>query len=279
MLWIKSLQRQDYIKEISHFQRSTEKTSIVRNLRLFLDSKGLIRSMGRAPTTLPEETNSPILLPRNTHFLRLIIAFSHAAVAHGGVSSTLCKLRERFWLLKGRQQVKKVLRHCHWCARVQGLPYQEAVVPDLPDFRVSPASRPFHTVGLDYCGPLSYRSKGESLMKCYVCLFTCSATRAVHLELVPDLTTAGFLRALKRFVARRGIPRIISDNASNFKSAFQKLRAVSDDDKVNEFCLDKRIVWKFICERAPWNGGFYERLVKDIKNSLKKDNQNFNIGI
>ena len=194
----------------------------------------------------------------------------HETILHGGVSSTLSKLREKFWLLRGRQVVRKILRKCVWCKRINGLPYRLAPVPNLPHSRLEQV-RAFNSVGLDYCGPLRY-SKGEEgrLEKCYVCLFTCTSTRALHLEVVPNMSTPAFLRALKRFTARRGVPRIISDNFSSFKRAFSELNAVSQNSTVRRHVADKRIIWDFITEYSPWEGGFYERMVKEVKDSLKK---------
>ena len=68
------------------------------------------------------------------------------------------------------------------------------------------------------------------------------------------------IRGLKRFQARRGIPKfVISDNGRTFKDA-----------KLRQFLLDNNIVWEFIIERASWFGGFYERLVQSVKRCLKK---------
>ena len=86
------------------------------------------------------------------------------------------------------------------------------------------------------------------------------------MEIVTDLTTASFISALKRFISRRGIPNIVSDNATTFKLT-QKLLSKSD---VQQFASNKKIVWHFITEYAPWEGGFYERLIKDLKQALRK---------
>ncbi|XP_055857839.1 uncharacterized protein LOC129920545 [Episyrphus balteatus] len=104
-------------------------------------------------------------------------------------------------------------------------------------------------------------------------LLTCAAVRAVHLEVVLDLTAESCLLALRRFIARRGAPRIIySDNAKTFKKAStelsHKLKLKSNPD-FQCFLTDQRITWKFIVERAPWWGGFWEGLVRVVKPSLK----------
>ena len=265
-----ALQAQDFDKDISHLKNGTASTNLTRELHLFIDEKGLLRSRGRLPTCLTAESNCPIILPRHEHFSTIIVNFMHDQILHGGVSATLAKLREKFWLIHGRQVVKKVLRKCVWCKRINGLPYQVTPVPDLPEFRAE-RCRAFETVGLDYCGPIMY-GKGEDgqTSKSYICLFTCASTRAIHLELVPNLSTEGFLRALRRFTSRRGIPAIVSDNFSSFRKAFNDLNAISMNSEVKRHVSEKRIQWHFIIEHSPWQGGFYERLVKDVKDSLKK---------
>ena len=89
---------------------------------------------------------------------------------------------------------------------------------------------------------------------------TCASTRAVHLELTPDLTAKSFLRLLKRFFGRRGIPNLfIQDNRKTFK-----------DSEVQKFVLNKNINWNFNVPTASWWGGFFEICVKLVKRCLKK---------
>ena len=109
----------------------------------------------------------------------------------------------------------------------------------------------------------------------WVCLFTCLVTRAVHLELLEDMSTERFLMGLRRFIACRGSPyEIISDNAGQFKLAsgtIDKLwTQIWTDKDVMSYASSKNIKWKFTIELAPWMGGFYERLVGLVKRSLRK---------
>ena len=109
------------------------------------------------------------------------------------------------------------------------------------------------------------------MRKVYVALFTCSTSRAIHLELVPDLSTETFLLCFKRFVSRKGIPSlVVTDNAKTFKSASKKLIALFKSAKVQAYLTEKRIKWKYNLAKAPWWGGFYERLIKSVKSCLKK---------
>jgi hypothetical protein len=233
---------------------------------LFLDEDGLLRCRGRITEDTHPISIDPILLPPEETMEKLIVMRAHDAVFHGGLSATLAKTREEFWLLKGRQKVKRYLRSCVACKKIQGLPYACPPLPRLPSFRLA-SIRAFSTTGVDYCGPLfvSIR-KGEENVKVYILLFTCASTRAIHIEVVPDLSTKSFLLALKRFVSRRGIPDLVSDNASTFKAADKTISKT----QVQDYASTRKIKWKFVTQYAPWMGGFYERMIKDVKMALKK---------
>ena len=74
----------------------------------------------------------------------------------------------------------------------------------------------------------------------------------MHLDLVPDLTTSSFLRSLKRFAARRGLPRrFVSDNGQIFKAAAKAIQVVMESREVQEHLSELGVVWKFNIERAP----------------------------
>ena len=213
----------------------------------------------------------PILLPSSHHFTMLVIRQSHEKVLHGGVKETLTELRSRFWIVKGRSVVKKLLHKCVVCKKIDGKPYASSLPPPLPEFRVT-QSPPFAFTGLDYAGPLYLRGTED---KVWICLFTCCATRALHLDLVVDMTTEAFIRCFKRFVARRGIPRvIISDNSKTFKAADKVIAEILNRPEIKEFFAGVRVKWNFNLEKAPWWGGFFERLVKSTKRCLKKNHWN-----
>ena len=129
----------------------------------------------------------------------------------------------------------------------------------LPKDRVKRAS-PFATSGIDHAGPLY--CKDQPGKKFYILLFTCAVTRAVHLELVESMSCEDTVLALRRFFARRGMATtLVSDNAKGFVAA---------KDKMLELYGTEGPEWHCIVPRAPWWGGFYERLVGVVKSSLKK---------
>ena len=105
----------------------------------------------------------------------------------------------------------------------------------------------------------------------YIALFSCCTTRAIHLELVKDLMAHTFLKALRRFTARRGTPSlIVSDNAKTFKSAIKVIKRVFKNETVQAELRNKRIEWKFNLGHSRWWGGFFERMVGSVKRVLRK---------
>ncbi|XP_046608569.1 uncharacterized protein LOC124299393 [Neodiprion virginianus] len=142
-------------------------------------------------------------------------------------------------------------------------------------------ARPFCNVGVDYCGPFYTKEKrfrNRARVKIYVAVFVCLVVKAVHLEVVSDMTSEGFIAALRRFVARRGKPSIISsDNGSNFVGAkteiedIQRLLGSNEHNiKVHNFLLTKEIKWKFIPPSSPHFGGIWEAAVKSFKHHLRR---------
>ena len=159
------------------------------------------------------------------------------------------------------------------CRRYEGGPYKMPPLAPLPQSRMSQSS-PFIRAGLDYFGPL-YIKTSNGVKKVWVCLYTCMVTRAIHLELIQDMSADEFILGFKRCVSQRGSPvEIVSDNASQFKAASKVLetvwRRVINSVDVQSYVSNMGIKWKFIVEFAPWMGGFYERLVGLVKRSLKK---------
>lgn len=147
----------------------------------------------------------------------------HDRVCHNGTKETLKEVMSRFWIIKGRSLVRKLIHQCTVCRRYEGLHYDIPPPPPLPKFRVS-EQPPFTFTGVDFAGPLYIRYPGDTTTsKVWLCLFTCCVICAVHLDLVANMTTTAFLRCLiclKTFMSRRGLPRrMVSDNGHTFKCA------------------------------------------------------------
>ena len=140
--------------------------------------------------------------------------------------------------------VKRILGKCVTCKlRLEGKSYSRPLQADLPEFRVR-QSAPFSQVGIDFAGPLFVKQvqDGSCSSKVYIALFSCCVTRAMHLELVCNLSAETFSGCLRKFAARRGVPNlIVSDNAKTFNAAEKALRKLYNQPRVKSELETKRI--------------------------------------
>ena len=258
--------------------RAVPSGSPLRPLSPFLDKQGIIRVGGRLQeTSLPYSQRHPVILPKNARLSDLLIDWAHRCALHGGHNLTYSYVLRRAWIVRGRVRVRATLRRCPTCVRANARPLAQ-VMGNLPLERVTPA-RPFAKTGLDYAGPIKIkasRGRGVRSYKGYLAIFVCLCTKAVHIEVVGDLTTQSFLGAVRRFSSRRGSPQELwSDNATTFRGADAELRAL-----LQEACLEwpeiatqlaaQGISWRFIPPSAPHFGGLWEAAVKIAKAHLKR---------
>ncbi|CAB4008333.1 Hypothetical predicted protein [Paramuricea clavata] len=163
--WIKSVQTTAFDKKPAYLEGNQQSStpSFVPQLGLFIDENGILKCKGRiAHADLPQSTKTSVLLPTKHSFVQLVILAVHEGVKHSGIRDTLSTIRERFWILRGREAIKKVIRKCVLCRKLQGQPFQPEISPDLPAERVSEDPRPFHHTGMDFAGPLFVRRSTES---------------------------------------------------------------------------------------------------------------------
>ena len=172
---------------------------------------------------------------------------------------------------KGRQTVKKVLQKCVICKRWQGSAYNNPKTAALPEFRAKGAA-PFSKVRIDFAGPLFVKDlKSKDMHKVYIAIFSCYATRAIHLELVHDLSVETFQRALRHFAACRGTPcLIVTDNAKTFKAVAKALNKLQNHPETKSELDKLHIEWKFNLERALWWGGFFQLMVAGVRSVYKR---------
>jgi len=163
--------------------------------------------------------------------------------------------------------VHQILRKCVLCKRFECQPYRPPKPPPLPLFRVNEAPS-FTYSGVDFAGPLFTR--GAIDVKVWICLFICCVMRAVHINIIQDLTTPSFIRCLKGFVARRGLPaKMVSDNGKTFQAAAKVLQAVVCHNDVQKYLSGLGIQWTFNLPKSPWWGGLFERLIRSAKRLCK----------
>ena len=144
LLWLRDIQYKD-----SRFDKWK------KSLNLFTDNQGVIRSRSRLPDTEKFEFDQRhlVLLPSSNYFTKLLILYTHDKVCHAGVESTLTKWRLKYWIIKGRQTVRKIINPCVTCKKVQGKVLLPPPTPALPEYRVC-SQFPFEVTSFDFDGPL-----------------------------------------------------------------------------------------------------------------------------
>jgi len=280
---IKIVQQQHFSSEINCLKQSqnVSNKSKLRFWRPWFDKKNVLRVGGRLNKTesISIDARNPILLPAKSALTKLIFEYEHRRLLHAGPQALLSGVREQFWPMDGRNIARKTVHKCVQCFRTKPVICQP-ICGDLPKDRVEPR-RPFEVCGVDYAGPILVKTslrRNAQMTKGYICVFICFVTKAVHLELVGDLSTNAFLAALRRFWSRRGMSKTIySDNGTNFVGANRQLRELRElflselhKEQVQEFATEIGVQWKFIPPRAPHFGGLWEAAVKSVKGHLRR---------
>ena len=226
--------------------------------------------IGKAP--LSYDLRHPYLIPKNNYIGLLIAREKHRHALHGGHLRTAVEIRKNFWIIGDLNLSRRVIHDCKVCRRYRGKPLQQQMA-DLPAFRVMPFSPPFQTTMVDYLGPILVKLNRNTTTKGYGAIFICTVLGAVHLTCVQDLSTSAFLQALDRFVSTRGAPAVmISDNATCFRGAdneIGKLCLRLDHSQIQSNTQRFKIEWKFGPPAGPHHQGLVERMVQEVKKSLK----------
>ena len=152
-------------------------------------------------------------------------------------------LNRRFYIIGIHRCIRSITRGCIGCCRESAKP-QLQKLGKLPVERIVPAhpGTVFATIGIDYAGPVKMKYgpiRKPTISKAYVCVFVSMSVKAVHIELVSELTTEAFLASLRRFIARRGKPRVVwSDHGTNFVGASQELKELTEflQEKSRNYC-------------------------------------------
>ena len=278
---VRHAQRTEFGLEIASLKRGNKvnKNSPIRDLDPTLQDGVVVhRSRLRQAESLPFARQELPILPKNHPITTKIVLAVHRANMHSGTETTHLLIRRKYWIIGGRQQIRKIIRTCKApkCRPVATLAVKMA---PLPVERLDKAAA-FTNVAMDFFGPIMVKHQcgkancGHGESKAYGLVLTCFHSRAVHLELVPDLTTESFLMAFRRFAGRRGVPTILySDNARTFTKANKELKALTklDTDGVQaELTSQMGCEWHFSKAKAPWENGIAERMVQSVKRSLRK---------
>lgn len=245
----------------------------------FIDGFGMLRVGGRLQNSyVSYNQKHPIILPSHSQVTTNLIHLAHHATLHGTNSLTASYLRFKFHILRCADRIKILLRSCPKCIRL-AKERHEQLMGSLPTNRVNP-HRPFLCTGVDYAGPFTvkaYKGRCNKFLKSYVALFVCFTTKAIHLELVSELTATAFYAAFRRFVSRRGNCQTLhSDCGTNFvKGNKLMMEEVYKAEKTwkSELAIDFQAMgtkWEFNPPGAPHFGGLWEAGVKSMKTHLTK---------
>ena len=177
-----------------------KKTSSLNTLDPYLDAIGVLR-VGRRITkaNLAASLKNPVILPKTGHITELIIRHTHENTHYSGRGVTLIELRSNgYWIINGNAAVKHFISRCVRCRYLRGTAGEQKMA-NLPNSRVDPTP-PFSYFAVDCFGPW-YVKEGRREVKRYGTLFTCMASRAIHLEVAHSMETDSFLQALRRVIA------------------------------------------------------------------------------
>ncbi|XP_031629044.1 uncharacterized protein LOC116344589, partial [Contarinia nasturtii] len=252
--------------------------SSLSSLKPVLDSTGILRVGGRLDRSdAPYEMRHPPIIPNGSRLAWLIINYTHCITIHGGVQVMMQYIRQRYWIPKLRSELRSFIHKCVTCARYsQKLEGQ--LMSELPADRVQ-VGKPFLNTGVDYAGPFELKmidKEGKDVIKrkCWIAVFVCLKTRAIHLDIITDLTTIAFIACYERFIGRRGrCLRMYSDNGTYFVGAEKELKKAIEKwtgkPAMDHLC-QKGTEWHFMVPAAPHQGGIYEAAVKSMKYHLKR---------
>ena len=284
-LLIRAIQAYYFEKEISNlFKMGVFDPNSVNELRIkasgllslspFLDDEGVLRVGGRLgmSKSIPYDQRHPIILPgAEEEVIQSLIRHYHLQNYHCTSVETHYLIKQKFYLMGGKNSVKKVVSKCVDCQKAAKLPFTQKM-GDLPEERVTIAA-PFATTGLDVFGHFTVTHTGRGEKKVWVLLATCFTTRAVALYPLVDMTLSSVIQALVKMHSQfPSLRKIFSDNGSNFKGANMEIKeavAYWNEGEANERLSEQGIEWSFGPAACGSYGGVWERLVGIVKNSFK----------
>ncbi|KHJ42945.1 Pao retrotransposon peptidase [Trichuris suis] len=245
--------------------------SVIRTIRRRAGAHARWRKVGKSPPALRQSPPDPVTCsPPVVEKDDGGVSQSPKAFRYG--QCAVCYIRQYFWILRGRQLVKKVRKSCLQCAK-EFTKTGEQLMAELPIERLAVGCPPFHRTSVDYFGPILVKSERNRCVKRYGVIFTCLTIRAVYLDIAQSLSTEDFLLVLRRFVSLYGKPEsVYPDNGRNFVGVARELRravqTLNGDDALKKYTASEGIRWKFQPANAPHFGGIHESSVKSAKRAL-----------
>ncbi|XP_026082522.1 uncharacterized protein LOC113058643 [Carassius auratus] len=247
-------------------------------------ASGLLRCHGRVQDLTQGEIGVP-LVPYKAWISALLTREAHEA-NHEGVAGTHLRVRSKAWVIRGSRIARNVVDSCMHCRKIKAKMCKQ-VMGELPLERTKPAA-PFEFTTLDLFGPYVVKDtvKRRTEMKIWGVVFSCMASRAVHADIVEDLSTEGFLKTYQRFTALRGHPRKLwSDQGTNFMGAKPVLQELYeflsniDKDQVQRKAVVEGTDWTWVFHPAdsPHRNGAAEAAVRVLKRALSSVGKGCNL--
>ncbi|XP_062846427.1 uncharacterized protein LOC134325915 isoform X2 [Trichomycterus rosablanca] len=273
LLFIKDLQKQAYENEIKLLSKGSQLPihNKLYSLDVFLDKDGVLKVGGRlGHSSSSSSFKHPKVIPKGHHITSLIIAHYHEKVKHQGKGFTINEIRSNGYWITGLNRA--VASHIHQCVTCRKLrrPVEGQRMSDRPTERVEP-SPPFTFCGMDCFGPFLTK-QGRKQHKRYGLLLTCFCSRAIHIEMLEDMSTDAFINSLRCFIALRGTVRQIKcDQGTNFVGAKNELKAALqelDMDRLKTFLTENQCEFVLNAPHSSHAGGVWERQIKTVRNVL-----------
>jgi len=274
LFWIKLIQKIHFSTTLKALAKGQSVDPTIRRLNPFVDEDDILRVGGRLHySSIKYDQKHPMLLPKKSPLTQLIITEEHLRLLHAGPQLLLSSINRKFWIVGARSLIRQYVHKCIKCWKDRPKTATQ-LMGDLPSYRIEP-TRPFLNAGVDFGGPFlvkSAKGRGGKVTKAYISLFICLCTKAVHIELVSDLTMEAFLAALKRFISRRGhCTNLYSDNGTNFVGSCNELKKLASlVKKSTTIFTQAELTWHFIPSKAPHFGGIWEAGIKSVKTHLRK---------
>ena len=265
-LIIRETQHNAFEEEITALQAGSplQTGSPLAPLDPYIDQDGLLRVGGRlSASKLEMKEKHPLVMLKSQHVTTLLVRHYHEQVKHQGRHFTEGAIRSAgFWIIGCKRLVSSMIFQCVTCRKLRGR-QQVQKMADLPADRLEPGP-PFSNVGLDTFGPWTIVTRrtrgGQANSKRWAILFTCLTSRAVHIEVVEELSTSSFINALRRLYSLRGAAKILrSDCGTNFTGCANLLE---------DYLARNGTKWLFNSPHASHMGGVWERMIGVVRRIL-----------
>ncbi len=257
-------------------QTESDMSKLDKQLLAKEDDQGIVRALGRLEKirTLPSDMGNPIILPRNHPLVVLLLRYLHEISGHCGYKRLIHEARRRYWITGLRRTAKHLTQTCVTCRKLRGRPLEQ-LMGQIPTIRVNPNYPAFSHTAIDMFGPLQIRLNRKTMKEAQVIIFTCTTSRAIHLELCTDKSTDTFIMAFRRFASLRGHPLICwYDCGTNFKGAQDYLTGVCrnwDRKKIESVLSNEyscQFEWQWNVRRASHMNGVVESLIKSVQQAI-----------